>query len=266
MPGGNAIRALDLSFVLILALLALDAVSVSAQDEGRPSIPLQIFEVQLEEGSEDVLLLHHTNIVSSPGWAGEVTFIYPFGSSRIFRSPEEILNWERKIAIETKGCQSTHTSDVSEEETVITVEILNASSEFDIFVRMELVGVVDEVNPTSFPMISRKGTLNRLSLVTSHVDLPVGRTRVVIHLPPEQTLANYLPTENVTVLRGVEDQQSVFWSFQAPLADDARVYLEFGEKGRMGRVMVLILVGVVMGAILAAIKLLLILDEESLTY
>ena len=45
-----------------------------------------------------------------------------------------------------------------------------------------------------------------------------------------------------------------------------RVYLEYGTKGKIGTVMILILVAAIMGVILAALKLLLMLDEESLTY
>ena len=232
----------------------------------QPHIDQQIFEIEFDP-SFDVSLSHHVTIRCGAEWEGTIVFSYPFGTPHIFSSPEEILDWEKKVMIETSGGDSTHSFDVTDEKTIVTIEMSNATPNVDITTRMTLKGMVENVEGQSIPLVGRGGEKNRFSFVTASPNLDVNQTKVIVHLPTSRVLSNYLPLDNVTVLtRGSEDEQSVFWNFEGEGAVEARVFVEFGTKGKMGRVMVLILVVIVMGVVLAALKFLLILDEENLTY
>jgi len=249
---------------LFLASLLIALQAAVALDE--PCIEQQIFEIEFDP-SFDTSLSHHVTIRNSENWDGVITFTYPFGTSYLFASPEEILDWEKKVRIENTGCDGSHSFDVTEEKTVVTVEVFNATQNIDITILMNLKGMVESVKGKTIPLISQGGEKDRFSFVTAVSNLEVNRTKVIVHLPASSVLSNYLPLQNVTVLkRGSEEDQSVFWSFAGAGAVEARVYVEFGDRGKMGRLMLLILVVIVLGVVLAALKFLLILDEENLTY
>jgi hypothetical protein len=249
-----------------LALASLLFLLQVAWAVNEPRIDQQIFEIEFEP-EYDVSLSHHITIGGGDEWMGTVILVYPFGTPHIFASPEEILDWEKKVRIEASGCDSTHSFDVSDEKTEVEIEVFNGTSDIDITIKMTLKGMVENIKGQSIPLIGRGGEKDRFSFVTASSNLEVNQTKVVVHLPASRVLSNYLPLHNVTVLtRGSEDEQSVFWSFDGRGAVEARVYVEFGTKGKIGRFMILILVIIILGVVLAALKLLLILDEENLTY
>lgn len=229
-----------------------------------PVISRQILEIKFD-GEEGVDLVHTLSIAAEEGWAGRVNFTYAFGLEHIFLNPQELLDWEKKIKVETQGCQSTSSSDFGQGDTVVTVEVLNASATVEMVIRMHLMNMVEKVRTYSVPLLTMGGERRRFSMVTPSCNLDIAQTRVGVHLPDGQQVSNYLPTQNVTVLpRG--DGRSIFWSFGERSADEARVYVEFGPKGRMGSLMILILVLAILGVVLAAFKFLLMLYEESITY
>ncbi len=256
---GGALRDL---LPLLTTFFALTPVAAGAIS---PHIQLQVFEIELDESSE-ASLSHHSTILAEEGWSGQIIFVYPFGIERLFRSPEEILDWEKKVEIESHGCDSTYSFDVDEEHTTVTVDISVLSSEATLTARMRLINVVESVQTYSIPFIAKAGERKRFSFVTATSNLDVNRTKVVVHLPPDKIVSNYLPQENVTVMPKGSEQQSVFWSFGQGAATEARIFMEFGTRGKLGRLMILILVIIILGVVLAALKFLLILDEESITY
>lgn len=252
------------SVYLFLASLLIAVQAVIALDE--PCIEQQIFEIEFGP-SLDTSLSHHVTVRKSENWEGVINFTYPFGTSYLFTNPEEILDWEKKVRIENTGCDSCNSFDVTEEKTVVTVDVCNATRNIDITIWMTLKGMVESVKGKTIPLLSQGGEKDRFSFVTAISNLEVNQTKVIVHLPTSRVLSNYLPLQNVTVLkRGSEEDQSVFWSFAGAGAVEARVYVEFGDRGKMGRLMLLILVVIVLGVVLAALKFLLILDEENLTY
>jgi len=249
-------RRVLLSFAAFLTLL-LEA-------SGEPVISRQTLEIKFDtQGGVD--LVHSLSVAAEEGWAGQVNFTYAFGLEHIFENPQEILDWEKKIQVEAEGCQSTSSFDFGQGGTIVAVELFNASAVVGMVIRMHLMNMVEEVRQYSVPLLTVGRERRRFSMVTPRSNLDIVQTRVGVHLPDGQQVSNYLPTQNVTVLpRG--DGRSIFWSFGEASADEARVYVEFGPKGRMGSLMMLILVFAILGVVLAAFKFFLMLYEESFTY
>ncbi len=229
-----------------------------------PVISRQTLEIKFDaQGGVD--LVHSLSVATEEGWAGQVNFTYTFGSEHIFENPQEILDWEKKIQVETQGCQSTSSFDFGPGATIVTVEVFNASAAVEMVIRVHLMNMVEKQRTYSVPLLTVGRERSRFSMVTPRCNLDIAQTRVGVHLPDGQHVSNYLPTQNVTVLpRG--DGISIFWSFGEASADEARVYVEFGPKGKMGSLMILVLVFAILGVVLAAFTFFLKLYEESFTY
>jgi len=254
--------------VLLFLALVLACGGIGAPQPSRPSqpyIPLQVFEIKFDDGG-GIELDHHVGVQGTPGWNGTLTFEYPFGVDKIFERPEELVNWRRKVSVEVAGCEAETSFDFQEDLTQALIEVRNASSKLDVEVRMHLSGMVEHVRPFSNPLVIGGGDRKRFSMVTAKASVGVNRTKVLVHLPVGQSIFNYLPTDNVTVLPMGGQREAISWSFEGQSAPEARIYVEFGTKGKIGVLMISILIFAVLGVILVVVKFFLILYEESLMY
>ena len=152
------------------------------------------------------------------------------------------------------------------EKTTVTLEIFNSSSEVGITVHVNLINMVEKVRANSIPLLIGGGERRRFSFVTARSSLDINKTRVIVHMPEDQVVSNYLPIQNITILPQGSMGQSIFWIFGGEGAKEARVYVEFGPKGKIGLLMVLIIMVIILGIVLVTLKLVLTLYEESLTY
>jgi hypothetical protein len=218
-------------------------------------------------GDGGVELSHHATLAGVEGWTGEVVFTYDFGRDHLLEGPEELMNWEEKARVETEGCDGTSSFDFEEDMTILTIELVNVTcTEVEIMVHLSLMELVERFRPYTVPLLKGGGDHYRFSLVTARSNLPINMTKVVVHLAEGNFASNLLPTENVTILPRVPDRQSVFWSFGEGSAAEARVFLEFGPRGKLGRVTLMIVLFAVLGLVLVVVKLFLRLYEESVTY
>lgn len=231
----------------------------------QPCITMQVLEIKFDE-HEGVDLVHTVTISGEEGWSGQVNFTYAFSLEHLFENPQELLEWEKKVEVKTQGAQTVSSFDFAQGRTVVTIDVLGAMAEVDAVIRMHLINMVEMVRThSSLPLLMVGGKSKRFSMVTPRSNLEIARTRVALHLPDGQRVTNCLPTQNVTVLPRIEGS-SIFWSFGGEGANEARVYVEFGPQGRMGGLMVLIIVLCVLGVVLAAFKAALTLYEESVVY
>ncbi len=229
-----------------------------------PRVTLQIYEVKFDSfGSVD--LVHRVICETEPGWSGEIVFTYPFGVDRLFEGPDDYLELDEKVRIRTAGCNVSSSFDFEVDRVVVTIQVFDASESLEMELAMHLIGVLEKVRVTSLRLLTGGGQRARFSMVTAITNLGVNLTRVLVHIPEDHVISNYLPIRDVTLLPR-SDGQSIFWSFGGTSAAEARVYVEFGPKGKLSTVMILIVVMAIMGVILAALKVSLTLYEESISF
>lgn len=249
------------SLLLILALVVA-CVPIGTSE---PRIPLQVFEIKFDDQG-GVILDHHVTVQQTSGWNGSLVLEYPFGVDKLFERPEELVNWRKKASIKVSGCEAKTSFDFQEDRTCAIIDVKNASSKVDLEVRMLLRDMVDKIRPSSNPLVIGGGDRRRFSMVTAKASVDVDRTKVLVHLPGDQVIYNYLPKDNVTVLPMGSGMEAISWIFEGRGAQEGRVYVEFGMKGKIGIVMISILIFAILGVILVVVKFFLMLYDESLTY
>lgn len=252
-------RSALMALAVLLAVLSTRAWAVE------PHASFQQYEIKFD-GSTGIDLEHYLAITDADGWSGCVKMNYPFGVDQIFESPEEILEWESRVMISVDGCEHEIDYDLTVERTVISIDMSGCDEDVSVSVAIHLLDMVEDVRDYYNPFLIGSAQRKRFSFVTSGCNLKCNKTKVVLHLPSETTLLNYLPTTNVTFLPVGSEGQSLSWVFSGTGAEEARVFAEFGSKGKIGALMILIIVAIILALAFMVAKLFLVMYEESLTY
>ncbi len=247
-------------------LLSLLLVSVNVGGEyTKPLISFQQFEIQFEKDGE-VNLEHHMSIEGVKNWNGQVKITYPFGIDHIFEGPGEILTPEDRFKVTLGGCKAVQDPQFAKDRTELFLDLSQCDEMAWINTEIKLLDVVEDVRHYANPFLVGGGSRKRFSMVTAECNLVSNKTKVLVHLPPGEVVSNFLPTENVTVLPFTEDAQTITWVFTERSAEQARVYVEFGSRDKIGPLMMVIIAGIIFGLVAMVVKLFLIMYEESPTY
>jgi len=229
---------------------------------GGTHVRVQIFEFHLDDQATE---MSHVSVVEAENWSGYVNFSYELGPEDFLLSPLEIVDWEKKMSLQVQGAQATRTVDFAPGGTTVSTYLDRSSGPVQIVLKAHLSSTSSAGRHEGFSLALSRRT-ERFSFATPTCNLPVNETKIIVHMPADSVIVNYLPTRNFTLLPQTGGEKSVAWHFTGPSSPPVSVYLELSKKTGLGIWGLLLLVLTILGVVAAGSKLLLSIYEDSVTY
>ena len=229
---------------------------------GGAHVKVQIFEFRLNDQATE---MSHVSVVEAENWSGYVNFTYELGPEAFLLNPLEIVDWDKKMSLQVEGARADRTVDFAPGSTTVSTFVEQSSGTVQIVLKAHLSSSSSAGRHEGFSLALSRRT-ERFSFATPTCNLPVNETKIIVHMPADSIIVNYLPTRNFTLLPQTGGEKSVAWHFTGPSSSPASVYLELSKKRGLGIWGLLLLVLTVLGVVAAGSKLLLSIYEDSITY